>query len=177
MYKILIVTLLYSLMNISGIAQLKLESSHNAELKTITLENGDIKYLVKVPGVNQIVIYNLDNTIWKSINLPIQKEHTFDDIKLVSVKTLNDDSLVEIIYTCYLTQIKADIEAAEHGYLTIIPRLNAINELGEVLFKINYCNNFKIIETEGIKKLLVYQHFENDFTVQDKTLVYNIGVN
>ncbi|RLD85587.1 MAG: hypothetical protein DRJ07_02695 [Bacteroidetes bacterium] len=175
MKKLIFTISLLVIVSIAGFSQLKLEGSHNANLKTIMLKKGVVKYLMKIPNENQIVIYNLDHTVWKMISLSVPKNHKLDEIKHVSVNTLNKDQFVEIIYTCYAYEIKDDIEVAEFGYTKFIPTLNVINELGEVLLKIEHSSEFKIVEANGSKKLLVYQYKGDDFTAQNKTLIYNIG--
>lgn len=175
MKKLISTMILIALAFTTNFAQINFEGSHNASLKAISFEGETVKYILKAPGEDKIVIYNEDHTVWKRINLSIPKDHKLDEIKHISINTLNKDQYVEVIYTSYLFTTKDDIEVAEHGYFTTIPRLYVINELGEILLEVNYSDEFKIIEVHEARKLLVYQKRDDDFIAQNKTLIYNIG--
>ena len=87
MKKLIFTISLLVIVSIAGFSQLKLEGSHNANLKTIMLKKGVVKYLMKIPNENQIVIYNLDHTVWKMISLSVPKNHKFRTTDLIKFQT------------------------------------------------------------------------------------------
>ena len=81
---------------LNSFPQIAFEKNVNTILKTFQLENGSIKYFELNKKTKAISIYNMDNSLWKTINLEIPKNHYLGEIKLISQKTFNDDDLMEV---------------------------------------------------------------------------------
>lgn len=72
-------------------SQLEFEGVIKSKYKTIQMEDGELKYYRFDTKNRELEIYNLDNSIWKSIQLPIEKGHFFDEILMMSQNAINPD--------------------------------------------------------------------------------------
>ena len=65
-------------------SQLEFEGIIKSKYKTVQLEDGELKYYHFNSKSKELKIYNLDNSIWKSINIPLEEDHFFDEILMIS---------------------------------------------------------------------------------------------
>ncbi len=162
------------LIAMSSFSQLKQEKILNGKYKTLQLDNGEIKYIKYNKKEKTVFIYNIDNSVWKTIKLPLPKGHLLDEIKMISQTTFNNDKLIEIMYSCVVYDFSQNFEDTDDVTDKISFTLNLINEKGEVLLKVADSNNMEILESNGVKKLFVYKHIGQDFNTQDQTIVYSL---
>lgn len=162
---VLISTQLYS--------QIEYEGTIDSKFKTFLLDDGSLKYVKYNKKEEKILIYNLNNSLWKTVKLPLPQFHLLDEIKHISIKTLNNDNQVELIYTCIIYDLHNE-DIVEDGIEILEFTLNIINENGETLLKVSNSNEIEIIESGGKKKLLIYKHVGEHFSGKDKTLVYSL---
>lgn len=169
-----ILTFLLSTVCSLGFSQIVYEGTHDDGFKTFQMDNGEIKY-TKYSKLDQTVsVYNLDHTIWKKVQLPIPKQHTLDDIKSISQNTFNSDTLMELVYSCVEYDTSSELEDAKSNYVEINFTLNIINENGELILKVQDSNDIKILESNGIRKLLVYKHVGQGFKRTGQIEVYSL---
>ncbi|MDF1546734.1 MAG: hypothetical protein P1P88_02855 [Bacteroidales bacterium] len=154
-------------------AQLKYEGTIDARYKTIQLDDGSFKYVKYNQKEQKVFIYNLDNTIWRTIKLPLPKDHLLDEIKHISQHAFNKDDEVELVYSCVVYHISDNIEDTEKDNVIVRFTLNIINESGEQLLKVHDSNEMEIIDSQGQKKLLIYKHLGKHFNGKDETLIYS----
>lgn len=175
--KNLILLAMFSLIHISGVSQIIYEGTHDDGIKTFQMDNGEIKY-TKYSKLDQTVsVYNLDHTIWKKVQLPLPKQHTLDEIKSISQNTFNSDTLMELVYSCVEFDTSSELEDSNSSYVEINFTLNIINENGELILKVPDSNDIKILESNGIRKLLVYKHVGHGFKRTGQIDVYSLPEN
>ncbi|WP_421917887.1 hypothetical protein [Marinifilum sp.] len=173
--KTMIVTMIFLLiLNIDGISQIKLEGTVNSKYKSIQMDDGTFRYAKYNGEKEAIYIYNLDNTIWRTINLPLPKNHHLDEVKLISQKVFNKDDLVEIVYSCVEHTVPDNYEDPTVDFGQVKFTLNIINEMGESLLRVEDSNEMEIVKSKGGTKLLVYKHIGESFSGEDQTLIYNL---
>lgn len=156
-------------------AQLVQDETVDGKFKTFQLENGEVKYVKYDKKAEIINIYNLDQSLWKSVKLPLPKGHFLDEIKLISTHTFNSDDSVEILYSCVIYDedyynAAATLNMGDHIHFT----LNIINENGKSLLKVPDSNDYEIIDSNGKKKLFVYKHISSGSRSKEQTLVYSL---
>lgn len=154
-------------------AQLKYEGAIDSRYKTIQLDDGTFKYVKYNQKEQKVLIYNLDNSLWRTIKLPLPKFHLLDEIKHISQHTFNKDDKVELVYSCVVYNISDNVETSETEDFKVNFTLNIINESGEEILKVNDSNEMEIIESHGQKKLLIYKHVGKHFFEKDETLIYS----
>lgn len=147
-------TLLYS--------QIEYEGTLNSMVKTIQLNDGVIRYYTIDSKENVLTIFNLDKSVWKSISLTVPKGEFVDEIKLISQDVFNGNPQMEIVYTTVWYDLNNDSYEAGDGEIAP-PNYNffLIDETGNKLLEVKGGSEFKIMESKGKKKLLV---FKNDGT-------------
>jgi hypothetical protein len=72
-------------------SQAILEGKSDAKLLTIKLESGEYKLTEYDSEFSKIIIYNLDQTVWRVVDIPLAKNQYLDDIKLISQNGRNYD--------------------------------------------------------------------------------------
>ena len=102
------------------------------------------------------------------------KFHLLDEVKHISTGVLNNDEKLEIIYSCleYITPDEYDDVSFEHEFIDYT--LNIINEDGQILLICKGSKDFKLINTQSSRKLLIYQNYFEDNLRKTKTLIYKI---
>ncbi len=156
-------------------AQLQYEGSIDSKNITTQLENGAIKYIKYDKKLEKVLIYNLDNSLWRSIKLQLPKYHRLHEIKSISQFTFNNDEQLELVYSSVVYKTSNNLEDPNEDYFQTLFTLNIVNEDGESLLKVGNCNDMKIVDSNGEKKLLV---FKNSGTQNDKdgeTLIYSLN--
>lgn len=88
-------------MVISVNGQLTLEQTYNYSVGVVKLETMGYKYfLMDVPN-SQCRIYNMDHSLFKTINCSVPANNYLSDIKYVSQNLFDSDSDIELVYTYY----------------------------------------------------------------------------
>lgn len=100
MKRFLIITA-FSVITLLSNAQIVLEHTYNYSTTVVQLETLGYKYyLMDVPN-SQCKIYNMDHSIYKTINCAVPNGYFLSDIKFVSEKLFDSDTEIEIAYTYY----------------------------------------------------------------------------
>jgi hypothetical protein len=172
-----IILIVFLLIASFGYTQLSYEGTVDSRYKTVQLENGEFKYLKYNKKLQEIHIYSMDNSLWKTVKLPLPDHHILDEVKLVSQNTFNKDELVEIAYSCVVYSHNSNYEDPNEPFVNIDFTLNIINEKGEHLLKVDGSNEMEIIESKGQKKLLIFKHIGKGFQAHDQTIIYSIQSN
>ena len=81
--------------------QISLEKTFNFSTNVTKINETTYKYfLMDVPNA-QTRIYNLDFSVYKTINLPVPGGEWLYDVRFISENLFNDDAKLEILYTYY----------------------------------------------------------------------------
>ena len=117
-----------------SIPELMLENIYEEGIVTrINLENSGEKFYVLDNANGNIILYNQNHTLWKTIALPKPAQAVYADVGVVSESLINPDTSLEIAYTYYVL--------AENVY-TYTGKI--INE-----------NNTELISIPGAKSIVV----------------------
>lgn len=155
-------------------SQLELEGIIKSKFKTIQLENGEIKYYYFNSKTEELEIYNVDNSLWKSVQLSMDKDHFFDEILLVSQEIINPDKSIEIVFTSIKLMYVGIEEDPKSSSDRIQFSLNVITETGEKLLTVPNSHSIKIATNNGHKKLLIYKNIGRTFLDDNEILVYSL---
>ncbi|MDI9563694.1 MAG: T9SS type A sorting domain-containing protein [Prolixibacteraceae bacterium] len=143
-------------------AQVILEKTYDHSLTVTKINQTEYKYYLMDVGLRQCRIYNLDHTLWKTVNITLPGNYYLFDIKFVTQDLFNTDTSVELWYSAY------EYTTQETGRYTS----GIINENGTVLASIPgglyaYLNQ----AGEDVYKLAVYAY---DNTVSPGTVKTHI---
>lgn len=93
--------LLFSL--IAGFAQVTFEKTYDYSATVVNLETIGFKYyLMDVPN-SECRIYNMDHSLYQTIDCPVPNGYFLADVKYVSEQLFDDDSDIELAFTYYKT--------------------------------------------------------------------------
>lgn len=99
--KKLIFTIAISMFILILHAQVTLDKTYNYSTSVVNLESLGYKYyLMDVPN-GQCRIYNIDHSLFKTINCNLPSDFYLSDIKYISEKVFDDDSELELLCTFY----------------------------------------------------------------------------
>lgn len=160
------------LISFHSYSQLEFEGVIKSVFKTIQLENGEIKFYNFDTKAQMINIYNLDNTRWKSIHIPLENNHFFEEIKMISQNTIHSDQEIEIVYICLTYNYNAIEENPEPEHNAVQFTLNIINERGQKLLSVPNSHEIKLTSANGKTKLLVFKNGGKSFRDDNEILVY-----
>jgi hypothetical protein len=160
------------LFSFQSFSQLELEGVINSKFKTTQLEDGEIKYYNFDSNTSEIKIYNLDNSLSKAIKIPLERNHFFEEILMISENTINPDKGIEIAYTCLRYNYNAFEEDPESETNAVQFTLNIINESGEKLLSVPNSHQLKLATTNGKSKLLIFKSGGKSFRDDSEILVY-----
>lgn len=146
--------LLIGILSLSINAQVVLEKKYNYSTSIVKLETLGYKYyLMDVPN-EQCRIYNLDHSLFKTINCNIPNNYYLADIKYVSENLFDNDAGIEIVctyYRYYTTQQYYEYESKvindDGSALTTIDgaRYMYVNETSDNVYKLfAYCFDYSI---------------------------------
>lgn len=83
-------------------AQLSLEKvSFNYSANVTKINSTTYKYFIMDVPAEQCRIYNLDASLYKTINLAVPEGEWLYDVKFVSEELFNSDTKIEVLYTYY----------------------------------------------------------------------------
>lgn len=81
--------------------QITLQKTYNYSTTVVKLETLGYKYyLMDVPN-SQVRIYNMDHSLYKTVNCVVPNGYYLSDIKYVSQNLFNTDAQIELAYTYY----------------------------------------------------------------------------
>jgi hypothetical protein len=167
--KKLILLLVFLVTMMTSNAQISLEKSYNASTGITELAISGYKYFTMDVVNNQCRIFNMNHSLWKTINLSVPAGMYLYDIKLVSETLFNSDSKVELAYIYY----SYDATLLFYTYYTKV-----VNEDGTELLSIPGCAYLEVKApgTYGTKMLAyVYDYSIINWTVS--TFVYALPGN
>lgn len=160
------------LFSFQSFSQLEFEGVINSKFKTAQLEDGEIKYYNFDSNTSEIKIYNLDNSLWKSIKIPLESNHFFEEILMISQNTINPDKGIEIAYTCLKYNYNSIEEDPESETNAVQFTLNIINESGKKLLSVPNSHVMKLTTSNGKNKLLIFKNVGTGFNNDSEILVY-----
>jgi hypothetical protein len=148
-------------------AQVTLEKKYNYSASVVKLETQGYKYyLMDVPN-SQCRIYNLDHSVFRTINCAVPNNFYLADIKHISENLFDNDDGIELIYTYY----KYNTAKAYYEYESKI-----INEDGsEIISAIKGAQYVYVNKTDDdIYKLFAYCFDYSVFPEKVWTNIYNL---
>lgn len=172
--KLVTAIIIFSLLILNVTGQIKYERTVSSKFKPFKLEDGTAAYLKYNKHEKKVLIYTLDETLWKEIELPLPDNHFLDEIKSISVNTFNEDDSVELVYSCAVYKYHGSYEDPERDYPQIEFTLNVISESGHPLLVVENSNEMEIISSDGKKKMLIYKHNGSGFGDNIETLVFSL---
>lgn len=128
MRQFILILLLVALSH-TGKAQVTLDKSYNHSCISTKINETDYKYYLMDTELKQCRIYNLDHSLFKTINLSIPNNMYLYDIRFVTQNLFDLDDKIELLYVYYeyiITSI-----ANNTGYYKYYTKI--INENGNVL--------------------------------------------
>jgi len=154
----------------SAHAQINFEGSFDEKTHSILLDNGELKYASYDKAENAIILYNSDDSKWKTVPLNLNRNLYFDELKSISVNVFNEDPLIELAYTCVEYKSSYELEATTN-YVDVHSTLFVMNEDGTMVLEAKNGSDMKIVDSNGEMKLWVYKQ-----TVQGNNNKENIDV-
>ncbi len=144
--------LLLLLIAFNSFAQITLEHTYtNSAVTRIKLENSGEKYYDLKRETNELIFYNSDHTLWKTIVLPAPLPNLFTSTNVfhVSEAKINPDANLEIIFGYY--------NGASVSYETKI-----ISENGNTLLTIPNAYGASLSEIDGLPDKLITENTINN---------------
>ena len=139
------------LVSFNSFAQITLEHSYfNSAVTRIKLENSGEKYYALTYATNELVFYNSDHTLWKTIVLPATIPNSTIplffpprvEIINVSETKINTDTNIEVIFVYYKTD-------------TNVKDCKIISENGTTLLTINNISSVELSVISGLSDKLI----------------------
>lgn len=150
-------------------SQITLQKTYNYSTTVVKLETLGYKYyLMDVPN-SQVRIYNMDHSLFKTINCSVPTGYYLAEIKYVSENLFNSDSQIELAYTYY----KYVATPTSYYYMY---GAKVINETGTVLQPIDGAQYLYVNKTGDTEYKLFAYCF--DYSVSPEkvwTNIYNIS--
>lgn len=149
-FAFLLFVCIFSMLN----AQVTLEKKYDYSTSVVEFETLGYKYyLMDVPN-GQCRIYNLDHSLFKTINCNVPVDFYLYDVKFLSEKLFDNDSGIELLCTFYkynaspeFYEYDSKIINEDGSQLTFIDGAlyNYINKTGENTYKLfSYCYDFSV---------------------------------
>jgi len=137
-----------------AVSQIALEHSYSQNMVTrIQLEHFGEKYYVADKTVGNLLIFNADHTLWKTIDLMISDPQENIEIANISSRLLNNDDALEVVYSFFS-------EADQSRKCQII------TETGAILFSVPNVSGVFMSEFPGLpSKILLYSNLGNETSV------------
>ncbi len=147
-------------------AQVTLDKTYNYSTSVVKLETLGYKYyLMDVPKA-QCRIYNLDHSLFKTINLSVPNNFYIADVKYISENLFDNDDGLELVYTYY----KYNTAQQYYEYNSKI-----INDDGSVIQSIDGAQYIYLNKTnDDVYKLFAYCFDYSIFPEKVWTNIYNL---
>jgi hypothetical protein len=137
---------LLSFIAFNSFAQISLEHTYNNSAVTrIKLENSGEKYYELKRETNELIFYNSDHTLWKTIILPATIPHSLaPSVKInnISETKINPDANIEIIFVYFNT-------------VTNVKDCKIISENGNTLSTITNIYSVELSDISGLPDKLI----------------------
>lgn len=171
--KNIIIILASIFLSINAYSQSQHTSKLQSNLKILKVDDSNYKYYGFNAKNNILNLYNLDNSLWKSITLNIPEDAFLDEILDVSTGKLNQNPDVEVVYTIYSETYSDDFEYVEsevyENYDLVI-----MNESGKELLSVNGGRSFQLIDDLHTgKTILVDVYNKSNFCTKRELLAYS----
>lgn len=142
-------------------SQITLENVYShGDLKLCNLSSGGYKYYLLDKANNQIVMYDMNHSIYRTINvIPPAGSYTYTYVKFLSDKLFDTDNLIEFVIGYRNTSPPFDIPSKIY------------NENGSLLLQSYYQDEFSVLNVGGIFKLKKYSTVSGS---SDSTKIYSL---
>lgn len=147
-------------------AQINLEKTYSHSGAYIQLANSGYKFYLMDVGNAQCRIYNMDHSLWKTINLNVPANNYLYDIRYVSENLFTNDNTLSLCYIYYYY----DETNQYYTYTAKIIRENGTELLSIPGAQYVYVNN---VGEEGTK-LTAYSYDYSVFPSTIQTLIYDL---
>jgi len=162
-------TLIFVFSIIALYGQITLQHTYNYSTAVVKLETLGYKYYLMDVPTKQVRIYNMDHSLFKTINCTVPNGYFLSDIKFVSENLFNSDSQIELAYTYY----KYVSTSTSYYY---IYGAKVITEDGTVLQPIDGAQYLYVNKTGDTEyKLFAYCFDYSVFPEKVWTNIYNIS--
>lgn len=142
---------IFSMLN----AQVTLEKKYDYSTSVVEFETLGFKYYLMDVPTGQCRIYNLDNSLFKTINCNVPAGFYLYDIKFLSENLFDSDAGIELLCTFYkynetLQYYEYDSKIINEDGSQVVfidgALYNYINKTGENTYKLfSYCYNFSVL--------------------------------
>jgi hypothetical protein len=150
-------------------AQPSLEYTYPVSTSICHLEQSGDKYFTMDVTNMQCRIYNMDHSLYRTINLSVPADYYLYNIQHVSEHMFNQDDLIEFVY------IYSKYNPTETSYYYSY-ETRVINENGLEVLKIPGAGYTEILETQdGSRKFLVYVYDFYQVPATTQTMVYSLA--
>ena len=161
-------TLIFVFSIIALYGQITLQHTYNYSTAVVKLETLGYKYYLMDVPTKQVRIYNMDHSLFKTINCTVPNGYFLSDIKFVSENLFNSDSQIELAYTYY----KYVSTSTSYYY---IYGAKVITEDGTVLQPIDGAQYLYVNKTGDTEyKLFAYCFDYSVFPEKVWTVIYNL---
>lgn len=135
---------------LASYAQVSFDKTYDFSSSIINLETIGYKYYLMDVPASECRLYNMDHSLYKTIDCPVPNGYYLADIKYVSEKLFDIDSQIELVYTYY----KIVTTSTSYYY---IYGAKVISEDGTVLQTINGAQYIYVNQTGDTEyKLFAY---------------------
>lgn len=161
-------TLILTFLFAAVYGQITLQKTYNYSSSVVKLETSGYKYFLMDVPASQCRIYNMDHSVYKTINCTVPSGYYLADIKFVSEKLFNSDAQIELAYTYY------KYVATANSYYYIYGAKVA-GESGNTLMTIDGAQYVYVIKTGDTENKLFAYCFDYSVTPEKVwTNIYNI---
>jgi len=166
MHRLFLVMTLVAGLHFSLSSQINLEQTYNHSGTYSHLKISGNKFFIMDVGSNQCRIYNMNHSLWKTINLSVPADNYLYDIKYVSENLFTLDNSLCLAYIYYNYD-------AVNQYYTFNTKV--IRENGMVLLTIPGCQYLYVTNLdEEETKLVSYSYDNSIFPATIQTRVYDL---
>lgn len=163
--------ILFSNLFLSLNAQLTYEKTYYFSANITEISNGVYKIYEMDDVNNKCILYNLDHSVWKTINLSVPSGQYLYDIQYVTQDVFNLDANIELLYI--YRQYVATTSSYYYNYTTRV-----VNETGTVLSEITNGYVANIVKTSAnTSKLIVWTSDFSTFPYVVTSVFYGIPGN
>jgi hypothetical protein len=148
--------------------QITLQKTYNYSTAVVKLETLGYKYYLMDVPANQVRIYNMDHSVYKTISCTIPNGYYLGDVKYVSQNLFNTDSQIELVYI-YYKYVTASTPYYIYG-------AKVVNESGSNLISIDGAQYIYVNKTGDAEyKLFAYCFDYSVFPEKVWTNIYSIA--
>jgi len=166
--KHILLTFILMISIVAVYGQITLQKTYNYSTSVVKLETLGYKYYLMDVPASQVRIYNIDHSLFKTINCSVPSGYYLADIKYVSENLFNSDSQIELAYTYY----KYVPTSTSYYY---IYGAKVINESGSNLLNIDGAQYIYVNKTgETEYKLFAYCFDYSIFPEKVWTNIYSL---